>query len=124
VLLVEDELLIQMMAAEQLKDAGFEVEVAGSAVEALQRIKLLRGEVDVAIVDIGLPDRKGDVLASEIRALYPGLPILFATGASETELLERYDGDPRIGFIGKPYLPESLVAKVREVRSASLKNQR
>jgi CheY-like chemotaxis protein len=124
VLLVEDELLIQMMAAEQLKEAGFEVEVSGSSVEALQRLQLLQGEVDVAVIDVGLPDRNGTVLASEIRTLYPGLPILFATGASETELLERYKGDAKIGFIGKPYLPESLVAKVCEVRSASLRNQR
>lgn len=71
--------------------------------------------MDVAILDIGLPDRRGDVLASEMRALYPELPILFATGASEEELRARSKGDSRVAFIGKPYLPESLIAKVREL---------
>lgn len=115
VLLVEDEFLIQMMAAEELQAAGIEVEVSGSAAEALQRLRLLRGEVNVAIVDIGLPDRKGDVLVSEMRALYPHLPVLFATGASEDELRARYKEDASVGFIGKPYMPESLIAKVREL---------
>jgi PAS domain S-box-containing protein len=115
VLLVEDELLIQLMVAEQLQSEGIEVEVAGTAAEALQRLRLLRGEVDVAIIDVGLPDRKGDVLVSEMRSLYPGLPVLFATGGSEDVLRTRYENEARIDYIGKPYLPEALLAKVREL---------
>jgi DNA-binding response OmpR family regulator len=104
-----------MMVAEQLQSGGIEVEVAGTAAEALQRLRLLRGEVDVAIIDVGLPDRKGDVLVSEMRSLYPGLPVLFATGGSEDVLRTRYENEARIDYIGKPYLPEELLAKVREL---------
>ena len=32
------------------------------------------------VADVGLPDRKGDVLAGELRALHPELPIIIATG--------------------------------------------
>jgi CheY-like chemotaxis protein len=117
VLLVEDELLIQMMAAEHLQAEDIEVDVASTAAAALQRLRLLRGEVDVAIVDVGLPDRKGDVLASEMRSLYPNLPILFATGGSGDVLRERYNNDSRIGYLGKHYLPEALLAKIRELVS-------
>jgi PAS domain S-box-containing protein len=115
VLLVEDELLIQMMAAEHLQTEGMEVEVAGTAAAALQRLRLLRGEVDLAIIDVGLPDGKGDVLAREMRSLYPNLAILFATGGSEDELRERFRNESRVGYLGKPYLPEALTAKVREL---------
>ena len=119
VLLVEDEILIQMMAAEQLESAGIEVEVSSTAADALQRLRLMKGEVDVAIVDIGLPDRKGDVLASEMRSLYPGLAVLFATGASEAELRCKFKDDARVAFIGKPYVPEALLEKVRQLCGVS-----
>ena len=115
VLLVEDEILIQMLAAEQLESAGIEVEVSSTAADALQRLRLMKGEVDVAIIDIGLPDRKGDVLASEMRSLYPGLALLFATGASEGELRRKFRDDDRVAFIGKPYVPEALLDKVRQL---------
>jgi len=116
VLMVEDEILIQMMVVEELKEAGIEVEASTTAAEALQRLRLLRGEIDVAIVDLGLPDRRGDVLASEMRSLYPHLPILFATGASEEELRARYANDARVGFISKPYTPEAMIEKIRSVQ--------
>jgi PAS domain S-box-containing protein len=117
VLLVEDEVLIQMMVSDELKAGGIEVEVTTTASEALQRLQLLRGEIDLAIIDLGLPDRRGDVLASEIRSLYPRLPLLFATGASEHELRNRYKDDIRVGFISKPYTPEAIIAKIRELQA-------
>jgi CheY-like chemotaxis protein len=115
VLLVEDELLIQMMTAEHLEAAGINVEVAARATEALQKLRMLKGEVDVAIVDVGLPDRRGDVLVSEMRSLYPGLAILFATGGGEDELRERYCSDARVDFISKPYLSDALLERVRRL---------
>jgi CheY-like chemotaxis protein len=113
VLLVEDEVLIRMMSAEELAAAGIVVEVSATAAEALQRLRMLHGEIDVAIVDIGLPDRRGDVLASEMRSLYPRLAILFATGANEGEILTRFKDASRVDFISKPYMPDALLEKVR-----------
>ena len=67
ILLVEDELLIQMLAVEYLEDAGFKVDTAGSATEAMNKLALIPGRVDAVILDVGLPDRSGDILAKEIR---------------------------------------------------------
>ena len=86
VLLVEDEVLVQMVAKEQLQDLGCKVEVAGSVAEALDRVKLIAGGIDLAIVDIGLPDTKGDVLAAALRTLYPKLPIVIASGYADDTL--------------------------------------
>ena len=61
-LLVEDEPLIQMLAVEYLEGRGFTVYKAGSATEAINTLGLLPGGVDAVVVDIGLPDRKGDEL--------------------------------------------------------------
>ena len=52
----------------------------------------LAGEVAAMIVDIGLPDRKGDVLVSEVRAIYPAVPIVIASGYVDAAQRERFPG--------------------------------
>ncbi len=108
VLLVEDEILVQMVVQEQLTDLGCKVETAGSLTQAMSKVKLLGGNIDLAIVDVGLPDGKGDRLAAELRALYPRLPIVIASGYGSDVLRERFKADPNIRFIGKPYTQEDL----------------
>jgi CheY-like chemotaxis protein len=108
VLLVEDEILVQMVAADQLRELGYRVETAGSATEAMNKAKLLGDDIGLAIVDIGLPDRKGDVLVGELRALHPQLPIVIATGYDSAELTRRFAADRRVALIRKPYTQDDL----------------
>jgi PAS domain S-box-containing protein len=108
ILLVEDEELVRMIAVDHLEEFGFAVETASSATEAMNKLKLLNGNLAAAIIDIGLPDRKGDILVGEVRAIYPSLPILIASGYGEDVLRERFGKDARVGFIGKPYAAGQL----------------
>jgi signal transduction histidine kinase/CheY-like chemotaxis protein len=107
VLLVEDEPLIRIAAAEQLEALGFKVETASTAANAISKLKLV-GDVEAAIIDVGLPDRKGDVLVSEVRAIYPRMPIVIASGYAETALRNRFSGDTLVAFLGKPYTEKQL----------------
>ncbi len=116
ILLVEDEILVQMVAAEQLRDLGYRVETAGSATEAISKVKLLGGDIGLAIVDIGLPDRRGDVLTGELRALHPQLPIVIATGYETPELAARVAVDPRMALMRKPYTQDDLQSVTRRLR--------
>ena len=86
VLVVEDETLIQMLAVNYLQEAGLKVDVAGSGTDALNKLRLIPGGVDAVIVDLGLPDRKGDALVHEIRTIYPSLPIVIASGGGQEKL--------------------------------------
>jgi DNA-binding response OmpR family regulator len=108
VLIVEDEMLVRMFAVDALEDAGFQVLQAGDAHEATTA---LDGATDLAavIVDMGLPDRPGDQLATEMRARLQDLPILIASGRSERELKERFAADKRIGVLVKPFTASMLV---------------
>lgn len=109
ILLVEDELLIQMLAVDQLESLGFTVETAASATEAMNKIKLI-GDLEAAVVDLGLPDRKGDILIREMRALYPSMPIVVASGYGETAVRNSFEDDRRITFLAKPYVADDLKA--------------
>jgi CheY-like chemotaxis protein len=109
ILLVEDETLIQMLAAEYLEGNGFTVHAAGSATEAMNVLGKIPGGVDAVVVDMGLPDRRGDALIREMRALYPFLPVVVATGAGSKELRAVFEGEERITFVTKPYLEAELL---------------
>jgi CheY-like chemotaxis protein len=116
ILLVEDEVLIQMLAVELLEDMGLKVETAGSAAEAKSILRSMNGEIDAAIIDVGLPDARGDVLVSELRSIYPALPIVIASGHDEVGLRERFKGTRLLGFLSKPYSVEHLRAELRALR--------
>jgi CheY-like chemotaxis protein len=117
ILVVEDEPLVRLVAVDSLEDAGFQVEEAGSATEAV--VKLNAGSIDAAVIDIGLPDRGGDVLAGEFRALRTDLAIVIASGHSLPMLRQRFAGDARVVCLGKPYDPDELVAALRTLGVAA-----
>jgi DNA-binding response OmpR family regulator len=98
-----------------LEDAGFKVDVAGSATEALAKLKLIPGGVRAAVVDIGLPDRSGDMLVRELRALYPALPVVVASGRAAADLKAHFKDEARIAVIGKPYSASDLVAALGSI---------
>jgi CheY-like chemotaxis protein len=115
ILLVEDEALIQLLATEYLEDAGFTVDKAGSAAEAMDKLRLVPGGVDAVIVDIGLPDKKGDVLVREIRAVNPSLPIVLATGQSAPSVLQEFKTEKNIALTTKPYTAADLLRALRSI---------
>ena len=115
ILIVEDEMLVRMFAVDALEDAGFQVEQAGSAAEALTCVDKLGSELDALIIDLGLPDRSGDQLAAELRTSKVDMPILIASGRSEREIRDRFAHDARIGILVKPYTASMLIDALEKV---------
>ena len=109
ILLVEDETLVRMVTVDTLRDLGFRVEEAASASEALGKVGVLESPIEAAIIDLGLPDRRGDALAREIRERFARLPIVIASGYSE-RALEGLGSDELVGFLGKSYDSEQLTS--------------
>jgi CheY-like chemotaxis protein len=115
VLVVEDEVMIQMLAVDYLEGAGFKVDTAATGADALNKLQLIPGGVDAAIIDLGLPDRRGDSLVQEIRSLYPSLPIVIASGRDDSEVEALLKDGAASAFVRKPYTPEQLEATLRAV---------
>ena len=112
-LLVEDETLVAMIAEEILLSIGFEpvcVESAGPALEALQQ-----GGFRVAVIDVGLPDMRGDDLAARARLAHPELGVVLATGYDGGDLRQRFSGDSRVAVLGKPYTERDLREAIASV---------
>ena len=107
-LLVEDEPLVAMLAEDNLREIGFEPMWVASAAEALQVLRIDAPPPALAVIDVGLPDMRGDDLAEQIRNDHPDLGIILATGHDVGALRTRFQGDDRTIVLGKPYLVADL----------------
>lgn len=103
VLLVEDEVVVNFFLKTLFEERGFQVVMATTAAEALHAIEEQRGGFCAAVIDVGLPDQPGDQLVPLIRSSFPELPIIIATGFSESEFGRRFQDDGRVRVIGKPF---------------------
>jgi DNA-binding response OmpR family regulator len=103
VLLVEDEALIAALAADILDELGFAVVEVGSAKAAMDFASTRIDDVQVAIVDLGLPDRKGDELVCDLRAMRADLPVVIATGYGADAVRGRLKEEEGIVILSKPY---------------------
>jgi DNA-binding NtrC family response regulator len=114
VLVVEDEVLIRMLAVDMLVELGYQSDEAGTAAEAMQH---LSGGASYAMVflDVGLPDKRGDDLIQDIRKSRPGMPLLIASGEDRAALQKRLGSFSPIAFLGKPYDAQRLRSSVSEL---------
>jgi DNA-binding NarL/FixJ family response regulator len=122
ILIVDDVPSLRELIATVLTQAGFEVQEASSAEEALE---LANGEPPaLVLLDVVLPDMSGYELCRTFRERYgEALPIIFVSG-TRTDPLDSVAG-LLVGaddYIVKPFVPEELVARVRRAltRSAEL----
>src|SRR5262245_47986371 len=108
ILLVEDEVLVRMSLAEQLRRAGYVVFEASSADEALDLLHC--NGVQVVLSDIRMPGRMdGAELARAIRAQHPQVKIVLASGQSFSAThWGDYDG-----FFPKPYDSSRLIRHIK-----------
>ncbi len=109
ILVVEDEPLILMVAAECLEDAGYEVMTAEHALEAIALIQQSSVKFTVLVTDYHMPhDVTGGQLVQHMRQSYPDIPMLITTARTDAvtkEFRERH----RVQMLAKPYSPSSLV---------------
>jgi two-component system cell cycle sensor histidine kinase/response regulator CckA len=118
VLLVDDEPAVRQVTARALKRQGWTVLEADSAEAALA---LLDDDPKIGLTalvsDVVMPGRDGAALVDDIQARYPGLPAILVSGYAEAMLAER--GTHAGGFLGKPYSPKTLLARLDEIAPGS-----
>jgi CheY-like chemotaxis protein len=112
-LIVEDEPLVRLFLADVLNERGFHVIQAVSVREALQ-LADEQGALDVAFVDIGLPDGSGADLAARLRADWPDLRIAIASGYGE-HVLEGAADDRYLTHLAKPYDSHSIIDSLMQL---------
>ncbi len=113
VLLVEDEALVAMIAEEALMALGFTPISARDGAEAIEQFHAQKPAM--AVVDVGLPDIRGDELARRLRALAPDMPVVVASGYDELELKAKFADDSGVQVLAKPYTEDDLARVTRSL---------
>lgn len=102
VLLVEDEVVLRMSTTDMLEQLGCFVSGVGSGEQALE---LLRhgAPFDLLLTDLGLPGMSGEELAAQVRATFPGLPVVIASGYGRSGAQAADMHADGVQFVSKPY---------------------
>ena len=112
VLVVEDDILVRMDAADMIERAGFRVIVAGDADEAIQQLEA-HSEISVIFTDIEMPgSMNGLLLARAVRDRWPPVKIIATSAHLDFQESDLPEGGR---FFAKPYVRSQLMDALREL---------
>ena len=115
VLLVEDDQTVRELAARVLEKAGYTCMDAGSGDEALEQARHHSGPIDLLLTDVVMPRMSGRELAERITGTRPGVKLLYMSGYTDDAVVHHSVLEPGTAFIQKPFSPDSLARRVRDV---------
>jgi signal transduction histidine kinase/ActR/RegA family two-component response regulator len=114
ILLVEDEDVIRRVVVGALRMNGYTVLEAS---DGGRGVEICEGEadIDLLVTDVILPVMNGPDLVKRVHAMRPGLPVLFISGYTDRALIHRNQRERGTEFLQKPFRPDDLVRRVREI---------
>ena len=92
-----------------LKNAGYNVEDARSAEDAIALIKQQKKQYDLMLTDISLGDMNGSELAESVKVYLPNIQIIFTSGYDKEALSKSGINLPEATFLSKPYNLDELI---------------
>lgn len=125
ILLVEDEESLRALTRSLLVQSGYTVLETNHGARALEIARDYRGNIHLLLTDVVLPGIGGSVLAEEMATQYPAMKVLFMSGYTDNAVAAQGVLEEGTFLLQKPFEPEALRNKVREVLDvASPKNPR
>jgi two-component system, cell cycle sensor histidine kinase and response regulator CckA len=118
VLVVEDDGLVRLLAGRLLASQGYTPIEARNGHEALALVRAGRGQVQLVLTDVVMPELGGAEFARRLAELQPDLPVLFMSGFTDDEVVRRGLLEPGAPFLQKPFDAAALGRRVREVLDA------
>jgi len=115
ILLAEDDESLRALGARVLGALGYEVLVARTGAEALKIVAQHKGPIDLIATDVVMPEMNGSQLVEKVLEARPTIRVLFMSGYTDDEVMRRGVIDGQTAFLQKPFTPDLLAHKVREV---------
>ncbi len=113
ILVVEDEDALREVTRRILTRNGHTVLTAGSGPEAIEIVAEHDGPIDLLLTDVVMPYMLGKEVAERVRALRPGIPVLFMSGYAQPVLASNGTTDPGVTLLEKPFTEVGLLTRVR-----------
>ena len=118
ILVLDDEAEVRKLVAAVLTRNGYKVVTADNGDNAIKAYKKSKHPVDLLLLDVVSPGLSGPMVADRIAESQPGMRVLFMSGYDHTNVVQRYVVEKGYALLTKPFTPEQLAKKVREVMDA------
>jgi CheY-like chemotaxis protein len=118
VLLAEDDEMLRPLSKGLLERLGYHVLVAEDATQALEVAAGYRGPIHLLIADVVMPGASGRELARRLAESRPDTRVLYVSGYTDDAIVRHGMLEPGLAFLQKPFTPDVLARKVREVLDA------
>jgi len=115
ILLVEDEARVRKLILDVLTSRGYKVLEATRGEEALRLVRQHRGDIHLVLVDVVMPEMSGPDVVRQITALRPKIRVLYMSGYTDEAIVHHGILESSVAFLQKPFLPDELARRVREV---------
>jgi CheY-like chemotaxis protein len=115
ILLVEDAQRVRAVVKEILEMSGYVVLEARHGAEALEVSGRHGGTIHLLVTDVVMPQMSGRELAQRLATLRPQLKVLYMSGYTDDAIVRHGVLASGIAFLSKPFTPDALALKVREV---------
>jgi PAS domain S-box-containing protein len=117
ILIAEDNEGVRALTVRILSSAGYVVYEGCDGVDALETLRDLDEPIDLLISDVMMPRMNGSELTAHFQRMQPGTPILLISGYMDEEAVRRSFKEPD-AIISKPFTPDTLLSRVRELIGA------
>jgi PAS domain S-box-containing protein len=117
ILLVDDEEGVRKLVYALLRNSGYTVIEAGNGSAALSAYEKNAHKIDLVVTDVVMPQMSGFELGKGLAEKNPDLPVLYMSGYRDGPI-GNPPGQRAQAFLNKPFTPDALLAKVREVLDA------
>jgi two-component system, cell cycle sensor histidine kinase and response regulator CckA len=118
VLVVEDDEQLRRLTHRALASQGYTVLEADRGSTALDIARRHKGEIDLLLTDVIMPDTNGRKLAETIRAARPGIRVLYMSGYPDGAIASHGMLEAGVEYLAKPFTTEAVTRRVREVLAA------
>jgi len=115
ILLAEDEQVVRELTRRILESNGYAVLEAHHGPQALEICERHRGVIHLMVTDVVMPKMSGRELAQKLAVLRPEMKVLYLSGYTDTAIVRHGVLEAGTAFLQKPFTPNSLARKVREV---------
>ena len=115
ILLVEDEPAVRGLVHETLRLHGYTVLEARHGIEALMTGAKHQGPIHLLLTDVVMPQMSGPEVAEKIQVVRPGIKVLYMSGYPDHPAFEQGGISRDAWFLPKPFTPNVLAKKVRDV---------
>ena len=103
------------MLRQTLETNGYRTLMAIDGEEGVERFLKHQDAIDLILMDVIMPRKNGQRAFEEIRALNPGVKVIFMSGYTADIISQKGFEGKEFEFLAKPVFPEALLRKVRKV---------